>query len=112
MKNYFVLSFTLAVLAIQPVFAQTFEDECDPSVEECIPEAVEVSDDTPRRDIYPFKPLLTSDIQGRVERLTENKDFIWDIREINRRGLTSKNTANALQLFSDKILSYYFPHPY
>ena len=92
MKKYFVLSFTLAVLAIQPVFAQTFDDECDPSVEECAQEAVEVSDDTPRRDIYPFKPLLTTDIQSRVERLTENKEFLWDMREMNRRGLTSKNT--------------------
>ena len=93
MKKYFALTFTLAVLATQPVFAQTFDEECDPEYENCAPQAVEVDDNTPHRDIYPFVPLATDDIKGRVSRLTENQDFLWDIREMNRRGLTSKNTT-------------------
>lgn len=36
--------------------------------------------------------MATKDIQFRVNRLTENENFIWDIREINKRGLTRANT--------------------
>lgn len=87
MKKKLLLTLTLAVLT-NVAFAQVEEQGCDPEIEECAPA------EKPRPDIYPFKPLKTEDIQNRVTRLTENKDFLWDIREMNRRGLNSARTKN------------------
>ncbi len=89
MNKKLLLSLTLAVLT-NVAFAQIeAEDACNPEIEEC------VSEDAPtNQNIYPFKPLKTEDIQNRVTRLTENKDFLWDIREMNRRGLNSARTKN------------------
>ena len=88
MKSYIAL-ITLAVLTT-PVFAQVVDDgPCDPTIEEC------QTDDTNSeayRNIYPFKPMSTQDVQSRVTRLTENDNFVWDIREITKRGLTKANT--------------------
>ena len=88
MKRYLAL-ITLALLTT-PVFAQVADDDepCDPAVEQC-------GDDLNSeayKNIYPFVPMATKDIQFRVNRLTENENFIWDIREINKRGLTRANT--------------------
>ncbi len=87
MKKYLAL-ITLATFTT-PVFAQLNDGPCDPNVEECQTEEV-----TPEafRNIYPFKPMATSDIQSRVSRLTENENFLWDLKEITRRGLTRANT--------------------
>ena len=87
MKRYFAL-ITLAVLT-QPVFAQVNSGPCDPTLDEC--QADEATTEA-YRNIYPFKPMATDDVQSRVTRLTENKDFIWDLREITNRGLTRANT--------------------
>lgn len=86
MKKYLIFSFALAVLA-NPVFAQVENDQpCDPDTEEC--SAEEPTDP----EIYPFKPLATEEIRSRVARLTENQNFIWNIREMTRKGLTRANT--------------------
>lgn len=87
MKIYLAL-ITLAVLSTQ-VFAQIEESPCDPNQEDCVSD--EVSEEA-FKNIYPFRPMATTDIQNRVTRLTENQNFLWDIREMNRRGLTRANT--------------------
>ncbi len=90
MKRYFAL-ITLALLTT-PVFAQVVDEEpCDPSVEECTTETPATESEA-YRNIYPFKPMATKDIQSRVTRLSENENFIWDLREMTKRGLTKANT--------------------
>jgi hypothetical protein len=86
LKKHLFLSMTLAVLAF-PVMAQVHDEPCDPAQEEC-------AQDKPRPDIYPFKPLKTSEIEERVGRLTESKSFLWNINEMTRRGLQRAKTAS------------------
>jgi hypothetical protein len=90
-KKHIILTCTLAVLA-SPVFAQVTSDyeDCDPSVEDCGP--VRASD--AYKEIYPFKPMATKEVVSRVSRLSESREYISDIREINRRNLLKANTKN------------------
>jgi hypothetical protein len=89
LKRYFAL-ITLALLTT-PVFAQitNSEDACDPSIEECNTDDI---NSEAYKNIYPFRPMATKDVQSRLTRLTENDNFIWDLREMTKRGLTRANT--------------------
>jgi Transglutaminase elicitor len=90
MKKHLLLSLTLSLMATS-AFAQMTDDDCDPSqASDCDSHTSRIKDVT--RDIYPWKPLTTGKIRERIETLTENKNFLWDIREMDRRGLTRANT--------------------
>ncbi len=41
---------------------------------------------------YPFKPYETSRIEARLEALTEGQDYVWNIHEMERRGLNKART--------------------
>jgi hypothetical protein len=86
LKKYLVISCTLAVLT-QPLMAQEIDKEtCEPVKKQILtgPEAY--------REIYPFRPLPTEMINCRLKRLTENQNYLWDIREMNKKGLMRANT--------------------
>lgn len=89
MKKHILIGATLAVLAM-PAFSQvtTEYEDCDPSVEDC---GTNRQSDA-YKEIYPFKPMTTKEIVSRSSRLTENENFIWDIREINKRNLLKADT--------------------
>jgi hypothetical protein len=70
------------------VLAQVDHSPCNPEITNC--ETIALSDQF--KNIYPFRPMATEDIKSRVTRLTENEKFLWDIREITKRGLTQANT--------------------
>lgn len=89
MKRYLAL-ITLAVLT-QPVFAQVNDEPCDPTIEECQTDNV---NDEAYKNIYPFKPMATKDVVSKVSRLAENDNYLSDLREITKRGLTRANTKN------------------
>ena len=78
--------FLILLLASPLSFAQINSDQCDPAFEKC-----EVGEET-YRQIYPFKPLPTEEITSRVSRLLEGSNYLNDIREITKRGLTKANT--------------------
>ncbi|HXH73935.1 MAG TPA: hypothetical protein VNJ08_03155 [Bacteriovoracaceae bacterium] len=88
MKKYLVLSMTLAVLS-SPAFAQmTEEDDCDESTQDC--SASEIKEGN--TGIYPVKPLEIKHIDTRVKLLTENPNYLRNVREMEARGLNKRNT--------------------
>lgn len=58
------------------------------------PEAPPSDPRTPQlREIFPFKPLSTSDVHSRVNRMTEDPRSVKNIFEIDSRGLSKANAA-------------------
>lgn len=89
MKKVIGLSLMLAVLSTS-AYAQMRDSDCDPSESDCRSNESRVKE--PVKTIYPYKPFSTEEMRSRIERLTENKNFLWDIREMERRGLNRANT--------------------
>lgn len=89
MQKYLILSLTLSLL-MSAAQAQMTDDSCNPEEADC---AEDTQYKEPLKTIYPYKPYTTQDIQQRIERMTENKDFVWDIFEMERRGLTKANAT-------------------
>lgn len=89
MKKYLGLTLMLSVLTTS-AFAQMRESDCDPSESDCRDAEAQVKD--PLKTIYPYKPFTTEEMKSRIEKLTENKNFLWDIREMERRGLNRANS--------------------
>lgn len=89
MKKYLGLSLMLSVLSTS-AFAQMRDSDCDPNEADCRDSESRVKE--PVKTIYPYKPFSTEEMQSKIERLTENKSFLWDIREMERRGLNRANT--------------------
>lgn len=83
--NRHIFSLALAVLSLS-AFAQNNAAPCDVNDEECLDQAF--------KNIYPFRPMPTSDVKAKLVRLSENENFLWDIREMNKRGLNRANTKN------------------
>ncbi len=89
MKKILGLSLMLSVLSTS-AFAQMRDSDCDPSQDDCSDRDSRIKE--PNKTIYPYKPFTTDEMKERIERLTENKSFLWDIREMERRGLNRANT--------------------
>lgn len=89
MKQYIGLSLMLSVLSTS-AFAQMRDSDCDPNESDCREEESRVKE--PNKTIYPYKPFSTEEMNSRIERLTENKNYLSDIREMERRGLNRANT--------------------
>lgn len=89
MKKYFYLSLALSVLSTQ-AFAQMTDDDCNPEEADCDTRESRVKEPNPT--IYPAKPFSTALIQERLQVLTESTNYLWDIREMERRGLNRANT--------------------
>jgi hypothetical protein len=60
------------------------QETCNPVYENCSGATAPQS----HLDIYPFKPVATKHIVDRIAALTENENFLWDLHEMERRGLT------------------------
>lgn len=90
MKKVLGLTLMLSVLSTSAAYAQMRESDCDPNEADCSNGDSRVKE--PVKTIYPYKPFSTEDMKSRIERLTENKNFLWDIREMERRGLNRANT--------------------
>ena len=89
MKKVLGVTLMLSVLSTS-AFAQMRDSDCDPTESDCRDGEGRVVE--PVKTIYPYKPFSTEEMRSRIERLTENKNFIWDIREMERRGLNRANT--------------------
>ncbi len=89
MKKFFGLSLMLSVLSTSAM-AQMTDRDCDPNEADCSDGESRVKE--PVKTIYPYKPFSTDEMKSKIERLTENKNFLWDIREMERRGLNRANT--------------------
>lgn len=89
MKKFLALTFTFSMLVTAAHAQMRGEDPCDSNSEDC---AEEGEAKEPLKTIYPYKPFSTREIQEKLEKLTENKNYLWDIREMDRRGLTRANT--------------------
>lgn len=89
MKKILGLSLVLSVLST-PAFAQMRENDCDPSEHDCRESDGRAKEPLPH--IYPAKPFTTEEMRSKIERLSENKNFVWDIREMERRGLNRAST--------------------
>jgi hypothetical protein len=81
LKKSLVISMTLLALSTG-VMAQ--DEPCNPVYENCSGQSAPQS----HLDIYPFVPVATQHIFDRVAALTESQTFLWDIFEMERRGLT------------------------
>ena len=91
MKKHLLLTLGLSLLATSAFAQMTDDDDCDPTqVSDCDSKESQIKEAS--KNIYPWKPLTTGKIRERIETLTENKSFLWDIREMDRRGLTRANT--------------------
>ncbi|MFL5786376.1 MAG: hypothetical protein ACJ76H_17285 [Bacteriovoracaceae bacterium] len=89
MKKVLGVSLMLAVMSTSAI-AQMRDSDCDPNEADCSKGESQVKE--PNHDIYPYKPFSTDEMRSRIERMTENKNFLWDIREMERRGLNRANT--------------------
>jgi hypothetical protein len=89
MKKTLGVSLMFAVLSTN-AFAQMRDRDCDPTESDCTNGESRIKE--PRTDIYPYKPFSTEEMRSKIERMTENKNFLWDIREMERRGLNRANT--------------------
>ncbi len=89
MKNYLGIAVMLSVFSTT-AFAQMRDADCDPQEADC--DANESRVKEPLKTIYPYKPYSTQEMQQKVERLTENKNYLNDIREMERRGLNRAST--------------------
>ncbi|MES2525510.1 MAG: hypothetical protein V4598_00420 [Bdellovibrionota bacterium] len=89
MKKFVGLGLMLSVLSTS-AFAQMRDEDCDPNEGDCRDSESRVKE--PNKTIYPYKPFSTEEMKSKIERLTENKNFLWDIREMERRGLNRANT--------------------
>lgn len=88
MKKHFLLALTLVSISSQAMAFFGLAD-CDPSEQDCSnTQVVEKADDS----IYPYKPFQTDHIRSRLEILTEDKNFIWSIKELDKRGIQSATT--------------------
>lgn len=83
--NRHLFSLALSVLSLS-AYAQNNAAPCDVNDKECLDQAF--------KNIYPFRPMPTSDVKAKLVRLSENENFLWDIREMTKRGLTKANTKN------------------
>lgn len=93
MKKYLWLSMSLAVLNTMstPTYAQMTEDgECDEQTMDCRDGHIK----EPHKGIYPYRPFTTSKINERVGYLTENPNFLRNVREMEARGLNKRNASN------------------
>jgi hypothetical protein len=89
MKKFVGVGLMLSALSTS-AFAQMRDQDCDPSESDCRDGESRVKE--PVKTIYPYKPFSTEEMKSKIERLTENKNFLWDIREMERRGLNRANT--------------------
>lgn len=89
MKNYLLAGLMLTVLA-NPLYAQVSGDDCDEDTQDC--SSADSGTKEPNKTIYPYKPFETSYIKERLTLLTENKNFVWSIFELDRRNIMKANT--------------------
>jgi len=90
LNTYFKM-ITLALLTTPVIGQVNPQSKCDPYDDPCIAEERLVEQ---RKNIYPFKPVATEEIDTRLSKLTESDKYINDIREMNARGLLSRNTKD------------------
>lgn len=84
MRKSLAFPLMLSVFMLNSYAQDIADDRCDPEENDCrVDERVK----EPLKTIYPYKPFTTEEIHTRVSRMTENKDFLWDIFEMERRGL-------------------------
>jgi hypothetical protein len=76
MKKYLGLTLMLSLLSTT-AFAQMRDSDCDPTESDCSDNESTVKD--PVKTLYPFKPYSTEEMKSKIERMTENKSFLWDI---------------------------------
>lgn len=88
-KKYLMMLMTMAVLS-KPVFAQMTDtdDDCNDGQTDCREGQIK----EPHKGIYPYKPFELSRINERVKILTENPNFLRNVREMEARGLNRRNT--------------------
>lgn len=88
-KNYFLFTLTMAVLA-SPAFAQmSNQDDCDPDSQDCT-QPGSIRD--PDKNIYPYKPFATNYIKERLRAINEGDKYISNVYEMERKGLNNANT--------------------
>lgn len=90
MKNKLLLALTLAVLTSSAFAQMSDADVCDEGDGNC--DQHESREAEPLKDIYPYKPFATSEIDAHLAKIHEGQPYLGNIYEIDRRGLQRANT--------------------
>ncbi len=93
MKKHLIMVLGLSVLSTTAFAQMRDSDNCDSDDPNNCDSGNHSQVKEPNKTVYPYKPFSTAEIQSRLSKIYESSNYLNNIYEMDRRGLSRANTT-------------------